>query len=76
MVEAKGLGYDGLLAFTPAMDSVIMEWWEESGRQVAASGGRPVRWYFAELGAAEFARELFDSDKAGGRARIEVVFFP
>ena len=76
MADAKGPGYDQLLAFDITMASVIQEWWEESGRQIAASDGRPVRWYFAELGAALEARLLFDSDNDGGRQRIEVVFLP
>lgn len=81
MVEAKGPGYDGLLAASeatvvPEWTSVIDEWWDQSGRQIAASDGRPVRWYFADLAVALFARELFDSDGEGGRQRIEVVFLP
>ena len=76
MVDAKGASYAKLLTFQSPMQSVVMEWWAESGRQIAASGGRPVRWYFAELDAALSARELFDSDKEGDRARIEVVFLP
>ena len=47
----------------------------EAGRQIAASGGRPVRWYFAEAAAADFARELFrDCDK--GLERVDVEFLP
>jgi hypothetical protein len=81
MAEAKGPGYDGLLAASksgpvPEWTSVIQEWWEESGRQIAASDGRPIRWYFADLAVARFARKLFDDDKEGGRRRIEVVFLP
>jgi hypothetical protein len=76
MVDAKGPAYDDLLAFRQGMESVIQEWWEESGRQIAASDGRPIRWYFADLEAAVWARELFDSDPDGGRQRIEVVFLP
>ncbi|HWX83956.1 MAG TPA: hypothetical protein VNZ48_10210 [Xanthobacteraceae bacterium] len=76
MADAKGPVYEKLLTFSQPMQSVIMEWWERAGRQIAASGGRPVRWYFAELGAALDARALFDSDRYEGRARIEVVFLP
>jgi len=79
MAEAKGPGYDGLLAASksgpvPEWTTVIQEWWEQSGRQVAASDGRPIRWYFADLAVARFARQLFDSDPDGVRQRIEVVF--
>jgi hypothetical protein len=76
MADAKGPVYEKLLTFEKPMGSVIMEWWQRSGRQIAASGGRPVRWYFAELRAALDARALFDSDRYEGRARIEVVFLP
>jgi hypothetical protein len=76
MVEAKGPGYDGLLGFRQGMGSVLPEWWEESGRQIAASDGRSVRWYFAELEAALWARDMFDRDPDGVRQRIEVVFLP
>lgn len=81
MADAKGPGYDGLLTaghsqFVPDWTAVIQEWWLESGRQIAASDGRSVRWYFAELGAAREARRLFDSDRKEGRQRIEVVFLP
>jgi hypothetical protein len=81
MVDAKGPGYDGLLAASksgpvPEWSSVIREWWFESERQIAASDGRPIRWYFADLAVARFARQLFDSDTEGGRQRIEVVFLP
>jgi hypothetical protein len=81
MTEFKGPGYGDLLTtkkstIVPEWTSVIQEWWEESGRQIAASDGRPVRWYFADLAMARFARQLFDSDKDGGRQRIEVVFLP
>jgi len=76
MADAKGPVYEKLLTFSQPMQSVIMEWWERAGRQIAASDGRPVRWYFAELDAALDARALFDSDRYEGRARIEVVFLP
>jgi hypothetical protein len=76
MVDAKGPEYDGLLGFPQGMESVIKEWWGESGRQIAASDGRPIRWSFADLNAALWARELFDSDPDGDRQRIEVVFLP
>jgi NADPH-dependent ferric siderophore reductase len=43
---------------------------KQAHRQVAASGGHPVVWIFAEQGAADFARELFD---ANGLKQITVV---
>jgi hypothetical protein len=76
LADAKGPGYAGLLAYDITMTSVIQEWWDESERQIVASDGRPVRWYFAELAAALEARRLFDSDTTDGRQRIDVVFLP
>jgi hypothetical protein len=77
MADAKGPRYAVLLTYDQPMMSIVRAWWVQAGRQIAASDGRPVRWYFAELDAALFARELFDNDdQAGGRARIEVVFLP
>jgi hypothetical protein len=77
MADAKGPRYDVLLMYDQPMQSLVMEWWAEAGRQIAASDGRPVRWYFADLDAALFARKLFDyDDEDGGRARIQVVFLP
>lgn len=81
LVDAKGPGYDGLLAASksgpvPEWTTVIQEWWDESGRQIAASDGRPIRSYFADLAVARFARQLFDSDPDGSRQRIQVVFLP
>jgi hypothetical protein len=77
MADAKGPRYAVLLTYDQPMQSIVMEWWAEAGRQIAASDGRPVRWYFADLDAALFARKLFDfDDEDGGRARIQVVFLP
>jgi NADPH-dependent ferric siderophore reductase len=46
----------------------------QATRQVAASGGRPVVWIFAEQEAALFARELFDKTK--GLEGITVGYIP
>jgi hypothetical protein len=75
MVEAKGPEYAGLISFPKGRKSVTDEFLEQSLRQVQAAGDRPIRWYFAEAAAAEFARELFRDDKQG-RGRIEIVFLP
>ena len=42
-------------------------------RQVAASGGRPVQWHFAEREAADFAREIF---RENSLKAVEVVYTP
>ena len=47
----------------------------QSARQIAASGGRPIVWVFAEKEAAQVVRDLFD--KVGqGRQFITVVHIP
>jgi hypothetical protein len=71
MVEAKGPGYVELLKY----GFVQQEWVDESGRQVDASAGRPIRWYFAELGAALAAQKLF-READNGRDRIMIVWLP
>ena len=45
------------------------------GRQIAAAGGRPIRWYFAEPEAAAFATKIFDAAK-GGRENIKIELLP
>jgi hypothetical protein len=75
MVDAKGPGYAGLLMYSVTMQSVVYEWLDEGSRQILASDGRDVRWYFAEKTAADFARELF-RDYDGGLERIDVKLQP
>jgi hypothetical protein len=72
MVEAKG-DYAGVLAFQ--REKLSKEWLNQSGRQVAAAGGRPIRWYFAEAETAEFAKKLF-AENRGGREKIEIIVLP
>jgi hypothetical protein len=75
MVEAKGPGYAGLLSFQKGKDSVTAEWLDQSGRQIAAAGGRPIRWYFAEPEAAAHAKEIFKTADAG-RENIQIEIRP
>jgi hypothetical protein len=72
MIEAKD-GYAAILSFQQGEDSIRKEWLDESARQIAAANGRPIRWYFAEPEAAEFAKQLF---KNNGREKIEIVVLP
>ncbi len=69
MVEAKG-EYAGVLAFQPGNDSIAADWLDQSAAQIAAAGGRAIRWYFAEPDTEAFAKKLFES-AGGGRDRIE-----
>lgn len=75
MVEAKGPGYAGLLSFPKGKESVTKDWLAQSGRQIAAAGGRPIRWYFAEPEAAAHAKEIFRTAK-GGRENIDIQIRP
>jgi hypothetical protein len=75
MVEAKGPGYADLLENPWTAASVIDEWVRESGRQLDASHGRPIRWYFAEPEAAAFAASLFWAARQG-REKIEIAVLP
>ena len=75
MVEAKGPGYAGILSFDQGKENVKGEWLAQSGRQIAAAGGRPIRWYFAEPEAAAFARKIFKGAK-GGRENIKIEVLP
>lgn len=75
MVEMKGPGYAGLLSFQKGKESLTDEWLEQSGRQIAAAGGRPIRWYFAEPEAAAHATKIFEAAR-GGRENIKIVVRP
>jgi hypothetical protein len=74
MVEFKATGYADQLKYEPMKTNIMYEWLGEATRQIEASGGRPVRWYFAERGALEFAREIFSG--RGILKRIQLVYLP
>jgi hypothetical protein len=75
MFEIKGEEYAAILMFPEGRKTVGDRFLDQSGRQIAASDGRPLVWIFAEEEAALFARELFDTAK-GGRQSIHVVYLP
>jgi hypothetical protein len=75
MVEAKGPGYAEMLKYEILKDSLTQEWLAESGRQVDSSHGRPIRWYFADIGAALFAQGIFMAS-GKGRENIAIVWLP
>ena len=75
MIEAKGPGFSGLLAFDAGQTNVTDKWPDQSLREVQAAGARSVVWYFAEQYAAEKATEMFR--KAGkGREKIIIKVQP
>ena len=74
LIEAKGTGYAEPILRSPFMAEVFGEAWvEQARRQVAASGGRPIQWHFAEQKAADVAREFFDDN---GLKQISVIYTP
>ena len=75
LFEIKAEQYAKLLKVPQIEESIADDFLEQSGRQIAASGGRPTVWIFAEEEAALFTRRLFDRAK-GGRERITVVYVP
>ena len=78
LIEYKGPTYAKLLvgknSFDQVRESIDMEWLSEATRQIEASQGRPVRWYFAEMPALEYARTLFN--KYPILERIELDYVP
>ena len=75
LFEFKAEQYARLLTFLQSRESIEEEFLDQSYRQIAASGGRPLVWIFAELEAALFTRKLFDAAKEG-REGITVVYVP
>ncbi len=73
LFEIKAERYAELLKSPPIRASIARDFLAQSGRQIAASGGRPIVWIFAEEDAALFARALFDEAKEG-RQRITVGY--
>jgi hypothetical protein len=58
----------------PQLLKLIKEYFlKQSSRDIDASGGRPVAWFFSEHEVAVLARQLFDEDQTGKRQRIVVV---
>lgn len=78
LIEYKGPNYASQMSnpyYGKAFTEYTREDWEaQATREIEASGGRPVRWYFAERGAQEFARKLFDASPI--LARIETIYEP
>ncbi|MCX6544505.1 MAG: Tox-REase-5 domain-containing protein [Acidobacteria bacterium] len=70
--EAKGPGYAAFVK-----DGAFLSWFNgaadlvaQAQRQLAAAGGTPVQWTFAEAAAAEATRALF---KANGIKGIQII---
>ncbi len=72
MVDAKG-DYANLLEYQE--NKIRDGWLKQSADQIAAAGGRHIRWYFAEAESAAYAKELFRTEDKG-RENIEIVWLP
>jgi hypothetical protein len=73
MIEAKGPGYGRMLGSQYFRDKFTDRWRRQASRQIAASGGRPLEWYFADREAAEFARKLFGKNESLKRIKVNYV---
>jgi hypothetical protein len=58
MIEAKG-HYEDLMSSEWGQDKVRDDWIDQASRQVAASWGRDIEWYFHEQATADAASKLF-----------------
>jgi hypothetical protein len=71
LLEFKG-DYGGLLMFD---SNARRSFLDQSLRQIAASGGRPVVWIFADKEDAARTQKLFEN-AGGGRQYITIVYVP
>ena len=75
MIEAKGPGYADALQKPFMVERLTDDWIEQATRQVQASEGRPLEWYFAEEKAAAEAEQIFANDKIL-EDKIKIIYIP
>ena len=63
----------GPLSFAQGAGNIEESFLKQSARQIAASGGRPVVWIFAEEATAEATGKLFKEKKPRARAHYRCV---
>jgi hypothetical protein len=73
MFEVKG-HYEGARQDKFISARIDKQWVDQATRQVDASGGRDIEWYFHEQAAADAARDLFS--RIDGLRRIRVYYLP
>ncbi len=74
MIEAKGPSYARLLRSQYFSDQVLPYLWRtQAAKQISASGGRGLDWFFAEEATASKARDVF---KEAGLTKIDVFTVP
>jgi hypothetical protein len=75
MIETKGPGYAEKFANkyygTKFEKSQEEDWTDQGTRQMQASHGRAVIWYFAEQSALDYARKFFSGDPLLKQIRLE-----
>ena len=79
LIEYKGPGYAVQFEFSYAAkyeERLTRDWLDQATRQVEASGGRPIIWYFAEERARDHARQIFAKRPVLRRIRTEYAPFP
>jgi hypothetical protein len=74
MFEIKGETYTHLLS-TSFGEKIERDMLDQSASQLAASGGRPIVWVFAEEAAAQKIQERFAAEDKG-REMITVLYIP
>ena len=72
MVEAKG-HYADLMSSEFGERILKYDWTDQASRQVNASGGRDIEWYFHEQAAADYAQTLFSEIADLSRIRVSVL---
>ncbi len=75
MIEAKG-HYEDVRQKDFISDSIDEDWVEQATRQIDASGGRDIEWYFHEQGVADAAQDLFEKNPDLNRNKIFVRPYP
>jgi hypothetical protein len=70
MIEAKGYGFANLLQSSYIKRRLKKRWIGQAMRQVLASGGREIEWYFAEESARDYAEKIFSGVQELRRIRV------
>jgi hypothetical protein len=73
MIEAKG-HYENVRQDDFISARIDQQWVRQGTRQVDASGGREIEWYFHEQAAADAAQDLFR--QVPDLRRIKIYYLP
>jgi hypothetical protein len=75
MIEAKG-NYADLLATAFGRERLEEDWLDQAGKQVRASQGRRIEWYFHDAAAATVASALFVKRHYDSTITVHVLPYP